>query len=82
MEHLEHTIIIGDNIAVMIKLLDIDTMVYNIRSDSEIFREIFGVGSFQLEKGDSVIENALIANVVHYNQPKALRLLEEIKQIM
>jgi hypothetical protein len=82
MEHLEHTIIIGDNIAVMIKLLDIDTMVYNIRSDSEIFREIFGVGSFQLEKGDSVIENALIANVVHYNQPRALQLLAEIKQIM
>ena len=82
MEHLEHTIIIGDNIAVMIRLLDIDTMVYNIRSDSEKFLEIFGVGSFQLEKGDSVIENALIANVVHYNQPEALRLLEEIKQIM
>jgi hypothetical protein len=82
MEHLEHTIIIGDNIAVMIRLLDIDTMVYNIRSDSEKFLEIFGVGSFQLEKGDSVIENALIANVVYYNQPKALRLLEEIKQIM
>jgi len=82
MEHLEHTIIVGDNVAVMVKLLDIDTMVYNIRSDSEKFREIFGVGSFQLEKGDSVIENALIANVVHYNQPKALRLLEEIKQIM
>jgi hypothetical protein len=82
MEHLEHTIIIGDNIAVMIRLLDIDSMVYNIRSDSEKFLEIFGVGSFQLEKGDSVIENALIANVVHYNQPEALRLLEEIKQIM
>ena len=78
----EHDIITHDGIEINVKLLDEKDREYVILSDSDIFFEIFGFNSFKLKLGDTVMENAIIGQVVQYNQPKALETIELSKQVM
>jgi hypothetical protein len=82
MEQYQHEIVTAQGIAIMVTRDDVAEEIYTIQSEDERFLEIFNMKSFQLKPGDAEMENAIIGQVVQYNQPAAMEILEGVKKVI
>jgi hypothetical protein len=83
MSQYQHEVVTEDGIAITVTRDEEQTdEVYTIQSDDERFLEIFGVDQFELKPGDPAMENAVMGQVVQYNQPKALAIFEAVRKVI
>ena len=83
MPYTEHTIVVGDpGIEIILREINEATREFTVESDSEEFVEIFGTNTLTFIRGNSNVENAILGDVIHRHQPKAVEILEAVKKAL
>jgi hypothetical protein len=82
MEQYQHEIITEQGIPVTVTRDEVSEEIYTIQSDDERFLEIFNMQRFQLKPGDSVMEHAILGQVVQRHQPAAMEILDAVRKVI
>jgi hypothetical protein len=80
MSYTEHKIIVGDpGMDIILREINEATGEFTVESESQEFMEIFGTNSFSFIRGNSARENAILGDVIQRHQPKAIEIIEQVK---